>query len=362
MMYNTTAGDPNSAVYYYCSDNLGSTVALVDSSGSVVERYSYDVWGEPTIYDGSGNEITESDVANPFMFTAREVDFLDDGNLKLQHNRHRVYNSKLARWMQSDPLGTVPNGYMNPSNPIGQYRDGVNVYQYVGSKPIAKKDIFGLMPNIATFFDPYGDLRQRGLCKGNGTSCPECGDADSYDGIDQKWWAHYNSGNGERVNIDDWGYLDEFKAEYQNHISSLLLEAYRSIDSTLRIMKCSKGTSFAMRSINIDLFTSTSRVNDKYSWELARKMLQDRGDVDNINVLPVGNTTITLKGKCNLTKLCCTKTGFYRCCLKYRMEDEFKDPWDFFNVIPQPDIETGQPYRIYASWNKFLSGMISGLY
>ena len=161
-MYNTTAGDPNSAVYYYCSDNLGSIVALVDSSGSVVERYSYDVWGEPTIYDGSGNEITESDVANPFMFTAREVDTLDGGNLKLQHNRHRVYNYKLARWMQNDPLGTVPGGYYNKYGPNGQYKDGINVHNYANNTPIQNLDTFGL------YYDDGGHRRigpsQKNVC------------------------------------------------------------------------------------------------------------------------------------------------------------------------------------------------------
>ena len=136
--------------YYYFGDNLGSTVALVDSSGDVVERYSYDVWGEPTIYDGSGNEITESDVANPFMFTAREVDFLDEDTstgsyrLKFQHNRHRVYDYLRACWLQSDPRGVVPNDYMNPFKPIGQYKDGVNIYEYVGSDPLYSIDSFGL--------------------------------------------------------------------------------------------------------------------------------------------------------------------------------------------------------------------------
>ncbi len=113
----------------YCSDNLGSIVALVDADGDVVERYAYDVWGEPTIYDGSGNEIDNSAVANPFMFTAREVDNLDDGDLRLQHNRHRVYHYRLGRWMTNDPSG---------------YADGLNLYEYVKSKVIVFVDIYGL--------------------------------------------------------------------------------------------------------------------------------------------------------------------------------------------------------------------------
>ena len=151
MMYYSEVGDPNNdEVYYYCSDNLGSTIALVDSSGAVVERYSYDVWGEPTIYNGSGNEIDESDIANPFMFTAREVDYLDEDTasgsyrLKLQHNRIRVYNYKLASWMQSDPKG---------------YVEGLNTYQYVLSNPVIYIDVLGLSsfaPGSGAGIGPYG--------------------------------------------------------------------------------------------------------------------------------------------------------------------------------------------------------------
>ncbi|MCG8687313.1 MAG: hypothetical protein MI892_20715, partial [Desulfobacterales bacterium] len=148
VMYYKEVNDPNVETYYYCSDNIGSVVALVDSSGAVVERYVYDVWGEPTIYDGSGTEINDSAVNNPFMFTAREVDILDGGSKKLQHNRWRIYDYPLARWLQNDPLGTVPEGYMNPSNPIGQYRDGINIYAYVNDNPVDKVDEFGLVSGI----------------------------------------------------------------------------------------------------------------------------------------------------------------------------------------------------------------------
>ena len=37
--------------YYYHFDVLGIVIALSNTSGNIVERYSYDVFGEPTIYD-----------------------------------------------------------------------------------------------------------------------------------------------------------------------------------------------------------------------------------------------------------------------------------------------------------------------
>jgi len=43
--------------YYYLSDGLGSTMAMVDSTGTVVKTYGYDVYGKVTSSSGS--------VANP---------------------------------------------------------------------------------------------------------------------------------------------------------------------------------------------------------------------------------------------------------------------------------------------------------
>jgi hypothetical protein len=39
----------SNTVYYYHFDGLGSVATLSDSSGSIVEQYSYDVFGEATI-------------------------------------------------------------------------------------------------------------------------------------------------------------------------------------------------------------------------------------------------------------------------------------------------------------------------
>ena len=38
-------------VYYYHRDGLGSVTELSDQSGNLVERYAYDVYGAPTIFD-----------------------------------------------------------------------------------------------------------------------------------------------------------------------------------------------------------------------------------------------------------------------------------------------------------------------
>jgi len=76
---------------YYHQDGLGSMVALTDTTGNVVEGYTYDIYGAPTITDGSGNLLATSRAGNRFMFTGREY----IAELGLYDYRNRVYSSFL---------------------------------------------------------------------------------------------------------------------------------------------------------------------------------------------------------------------------------------------------------------------------
>ena len=46
----------NSHKYYYHHDGLGSVIALSDVNGVIVERYSYDVFGESEVYNCVGHK------------------------------------------------------------------------------------------------------------------------------------------------------------------------------------------------------------------------------------------------------------------------------------------------------------------
>ncbi|HLF78172.1 MAG TPA: hypothetical protein VJB57_11860 [Dehalococcoidia bacterium] len=56
------------ATYYYLADGLGSTMALTNSSGSVVNTYEYDVFGavrestgsQPNEWPGSGETVANA--------------------------------------------------------------------------------------------------------------------------------------------------------------------------------------------------------------------------------------------------------------------------------------------------------------
>ena len=128
--------DPNVAAdYYYAHDHLYSPVALIGydlASGewTVVERYEYDAYGKPYFMDASFNLLAtqKSAYGNPYGFTGRNVDILDNGNLVKQHSRRRDLNYYMGRFYVPDP---------------GGYIDGMNLYEYVKS-------------NSVIYIDPYG--------------------------------------------------------------------------------------------------------------------------------------------------------------------------------------------------------------
>jgi RHS repeat-associated protein len=123
--------------FFYHFNQLGSVMSITDYEGDVIERYVYDVYGEPTIYNKSDSEVTSqvSPLGNPFMFTGREW----DGNyiIGLYHYRARAYNPSSGRFLQRD---RVPK--MNP-------------YVYVRNRPTRLVDPNGQQPKDAD--DPPDD-------------------------------------------------------------------------------------------------------------------------------------------------------------------------------------------------------------
>jgi RHS repeat-associated protein len=118
--------------YYYHQNALWSPLALTDSGGNVVERYTYDVYGSVSILDSTYNPLprnpwgTEhSAVGNPWIFTGRQL----DEEAGLYDYRARFYDSLKGRFLQRDPLHFAP---------------GLNRYEYVGSSPADTTDPSGL--------------------------------------------------------------------------------------------------------------------------------------------------------------------------------------------------------------------------
>jgi RHS repeat-associated protein len=98
-------------------DALGSTIALLDSTGATATSYTYSPFGS-TVATGSA-------LGSKFQYTGRE----NDGN-GVYYLRGRYYNSALGRFVSRDPSGSAGSG--------------VNLYAFVDNDPVNFTDVFGL--------------------------------------------------------------------------------------------------------------------------------------------------------------------------------------------------------------------------
>jgi RHS repeat-associated protein len=100
---------------WFVQNHLGSTAAMTNGSGTVVQSYGYKPFGELT------NSPTDS---NPFQFTGRE----NDGT-GLLYYRARYYVPEWGRFISEDPSGTA---------------GGINQYVYATNNPLTFGDPSGL--------------------------------------------------------------------------------------------------------------------------------------------------------------------------------------------------------------------------
>ncbi|MCD4737470.1 MAG: hypothetical protein K8R53_15610 [Bacteroidales bacterium] len=139
----------NQTDHYYAHDHLFSPVALIADDGTVEERYEYDAYGKPTIYNADFNQTyNESQYDNAYMFHGKKWDTLEDGQLQIGKWSYRDYSAGLGRWNQTEKLGVIPNDTtINPFTQQKQYEDGINVFEAFGSNPTTNLDKYGLQKN-----------------------------------------------------------------------------------------------------------------------------------------------------------------------------------------------------------------------
>lgn len=105
---------------YYQFDGLGNTAALTGAAGSIEASYSYLPFGEKLTSTGSDS--------NPFTYVG-EAGVMDvqDG---LYDMRNRIYDPRLGRFTQVDPISLVGGD--------------INLYRYVANSPVLLTDPSGL--------------------------------------------------------------------------------------------------------------------------------------------------------------------------------------------------------------------------
>ncbi len=128
--------------WHYLHDVLGSVIGIVDGTGQLVERYTYDPYGKPYIekWDSTANEnegawvpsfeansgLPYSPLGNPWMWTGQRY----DPAVGLYAFLARTYSPVLGRFLQHDPI---------------EYKAGtINLYEYANSSPLGSTDPLGL--------------------------------------------------------------------------------------------------------------------------------------------------------------------------------------------------------------------------
>ncbi|MCP3684242.1 MAG: hypothetical protein GY861_16300 [bacterium] len=107
--------------YYFHADKLGSIRLVSDSTGTIVQTYQYDSFGNIV-------ETMLGDTISPYTYTGREW----DEESGLYYYRARYYDSNAGRFLQMDPIGVQEN---------------IALYTYVGNNPINLNDPTGHIEN-----------------------------------------------------------------------------------------------------------------------------------------------------------------------------------------------------------------------
>src|SRR5262249_15035844 len=102
-------------------DGNWNMTALINTSGSVVERYVYDPYGKQTVLDANWNTRSGSSYAFVIGFQGARLD-ITSGVIS---ERFRDLSATLGRWIQADPLGLMPdtNLYRDASNSAVNHTD-----------------------------------------------------------------------------------------------------------------------------------------------------------------------------------------------------------------------------------------------
>ena len=124
----------DSGPYYTTTDHLGSVRGLYDSSGTEIDAFSYDAYGN--FDNGTFSNVLLDNYYTGHLYHAVSGLYLAP---------YRAYNPKLGRWLSREPLGL----------------DGPNLYHYVFGDPLNKIDPTGLKwcYKLLKRITHYGDLK-----------------------------------------------------------------------------------------------------------------------------------------------------------------------------------------------------------
>jgi RHS repeat-associated protein len=111
--------------YYVASDAMDSATAILDEDGNVLERRSYDAFGEMNCMTPNGLSVATSPTEVDVGFQGQVRDEING----LYQMGFRWHNPSLGRWLNQDLINVDAGGDM---------------YRYSGNRPNVSTDYFGL--------------------------------------------------------------------------------------------------------------------------------------------------------------------------------------------------------------------------
>ena len=127
--------------YYAHSDHLNTPKHLTDDQRTVVWKWEGGAFGR-------GQETIDPNGDGKKRFSLRFPGQYYDVETDLNYNYYRDYDSKIGRYLQSDPIGL---------------QGGLNTYAYVGGNPLSYIDPLGLFCGKGSHL--YFDFRRGFRCE-----------------------------------------------------------------------------------------------------------------------------------------------------------------------------------------------------
>ena len=130
---STTNGVYNT--YYYVLNVQGDVVGLLNSSGAIAAKYTYDPWGKVTVQNPNGTANTSSSFIgniNPLRYRGYYYDTESD----FYYLQSRYYDPAIGRFINTDIFATT--------NIIGLLSS--NMFSYCENNPIMGWDPLGMSP------------------------------------------------------------------------------------------------------------------------------------------------------------------------------------------------------------------------
>ena len=118
----------NNETFVYRKNVQGDVVAMLDTTGKIVVKYTYDAWGNHAVEVLDSARATLATL-NPFRYRS----YYYDTDTELYYLNTRYYDPELGRFMTIDGIE-----YLNPET-----INGLNLYAYCGNNPMMNIDPTG---------------------------------------------------------------------------------------------------------------------------------------------------------------------------------------------------------------------------